>query len=80
MLDLYQFEECPYSQKVRKTLSNLRIDYIIRNVAEDKKMRTHLSRLTGQNEVPTLIDSDQDITIAGDDVKIIAYLENKYSS
>jgi len=78
MLDLYQFEDCPYSKKVRQKLSELEIDYILRNVSEEKSNRARLLKISGQDEVPTLIDSVGDITISGDDTKIIAYLENEY--
>ncbi|GJL62004.1 MAG: glutaredoxin [Nitrospirales bacterium] len=78
MLDLYQFENCPYSQKVRQKLSELEIDYILRNVSEEKSNRTRLLKISGQDAVPTLIDSVGNTMIAGDDAKIIAYLENEY--
>lgn len=78
MLELYQLEECPYCTKVRKKLSELGIDYILRNVPEDNDKRTYLKRLSGQDSVPTLIDSDTQRILAGDDQPIIQYLEEQY--
>ncbi|MEX2493879.1 MAG: glutaredoxin domain-containing protein [Nitrospirales bacterium] len=46
MLELYQFEECPYSTKVRKKLSEMEIDYILRNVPEDNATRNRLKSLS----------------------------------
>lgn len=78
MLELYQLEECPYCTKVRKKLSELGIDYILRNVPEDNTRRKRLKSLSGQDRVPTLIDSDTHRVLAGDDQHIIQYLEEQY--
>lgn len=78
MLELYQFEECPYSQKVRRQLSEWRIDYILRNVPRDVEQRTQLMNLSGQAKVPTLVDSDRDQILAGDEEKILSYLNAFY--
>jgi len=78
MLELYQLEECPYCTKVRKKLSELGIDYILRNVPEDNTKRKRLKRLSGQDSVPTLIDSDTNNIVAGDEQQIIQYLEKQY--
>ncbi|HSF10885.1 MAG TPA: glutathione S-transferase N-terminal domain-containing protein [Nitrospirales bacterium] len=79
MLELYQFEECPYSTKVRKKLSEWEIDCILRNVSQDKSKRSLLWKISGQDEVPTLIDSDRDAIIAGDEKRIIQHLETYYA-
>ena len=76
MLELYQFEDCPYSTKVRKRLSEMEIDYILRNVSQDTSQRDRLRNISGQDEVPTLIDSDRDAIIAADEKRIIQHLEN----
>ncbi len=78
MLELYQFEDCPYSTKVRKRLSELEIDYVLRNVSQDKSKRSLLKKVSGQDEVPTLIDSDRDAIIAADEKRIIQHLETYY--
>lgn len=79
MLELYQLEDCPYSTKVRKRLSELEIDYILRNVSQDTSQRDRLRNFSGQDEVPTLIDSDRDMIIAADEKKIIQHLETYYA-
>jgi len=80
MLELYQFEECPHSAKVRQNLSARQIDSILRNVSPDKSNREHLRQVSGQDEVPTLDDSDRNTIIAGDEQRIIHHLDTLYAS
>lgn len=78
MLELYQFEECPHSQKVRQRLSDWGIDYILRNVPKDLEKRTQLMKVSGQAKVPTLVDSDRERILGGDENKILVYLIEFY--
>ena len=78
MLELYQFEECPYCVRVRKKLSELEVDFISRNVPRKKDDRKMLIKVSGQDGVPTLVDTDKGIVIADDDDRIIHYLEEEY--
>ena len=75
MLELYQFESCPYSARVRAALSKRQIDYVLRNEPADPSRRERLRRLTGQTAVPTLVDQEHDVVIAGDDERILSYLQ-----
>ncbi len=77
MLELYQFEECPYCVRVREKLSEMCLDFIARNVPRKKEDRKMLIKVSGQNGVPTLVDGNT--VIADDDEKIIEYLEKNYS-
>ena len=74
MLELYQFEACPHSARVRAMLSGRGVDYVLRNEPADPSRRERLQRLTGQTAVPTLVDQDHDVVITGDDERIIEYL------
>jgi glutaredoxin len=78
MLELYQFEGCPHSQKVRQQLSDWGIDYILRNVPQDLGKRTQLMKVSGQATVPTLVDSDREQIFAGDEEKILSHLNAFY--
>ena len=78
MLELYQFEECPYCVRVRKKMTDLGIDCILRNEPRDKSQRERLRKICGQVGVPTLVDSDTGKIIPDDDDEIIAYLEERY--
>ena len=78
MLELYQFETCPYSTHVRVMMSEWEMDYILRNVSKDKAKRQRLKKISGQNDVPTLVDSLRNVVIGGNEKKIIAYLRRHY--
>ena len=39
MLELYQFEACPFSAQVRAKMSEWKMDYLLRNVSKDKSRR-----------------------------------------
>jgi glutathione S-transferase len=80
MLELYQFEECPYCKSVRTAMTDLELSYIIHNVSRDKNNRTKLEDISNQKFVPVLVDPNTDTIIADDDEKIIEYLKTKYAS
>ena len=44
MLELYQFEECPFSTQVRLKMSEWEVDYILRNVSKLKSKRQRLKK------------------------------------
>lgn len=75
MLELYQFEGCPYCSKVRSKLTELGIDFIARNV--DKNDRTRVEEVSGQTGVPVLVDPNTDTTMPESD-DIVDYLEEHY--
>ncbi|HCA67467.1 MAG: Glutaredoxin [Parcubacteria group bacterium GW2011_GWC2_44_17] len=75
MLELYQFEECPYCARVRARMTDLGISYIIHNVPRERNKRDELEKISGQRFVPVLVDKEHDVMIADDDEKIIRYLE-----
>lgn len=80
MLELFQFEQCPYCQKVREKLTELDLDYICRNVPKGSGTRELLKDLGGKEQVPFLVD-----TTGGETTKmyesddIVDYLEENYS-
>jgi glutathione S-transferase len=76
LLELYQFEGCPYCGKVRKKMTELGIDFIARQV--DKDDRSRVKEISGQTGVPVLVDPNTDTTMPESD-DIVEYLEKKYS-
>jgi glutaredoxin 3 len=78
MLELYQTEDCPYCMRVRITLAELGLDYVIRNEPYSHRERTRLKELSGQTYVPTLHDPERGIIITDDDDKIIDYVNEHY--
>jgi glutaredoxin 3 len=78
MLELYQTEDCSSCVRVRETLADLGLDYIIRNEPFSHRERTRLKTLSGQTFVPTLHDPERGVIIVDDDEKIINYLTEHY--
>lgn len=76
MLELYQFESCPYCSKVRKKLTKLGVDVKLRQV--DKNDRSRVEEVSGQTNVPVLVDPNTDTTMPESD-DIVDYLEEHYA-
>jgi glutathione S-transferase len=77
MLELYQFEGCPYCSKVRSKLTDLGIDFIARQA--DKQDRSRVEEVSGQTNVPVLVDPNTD-TVMPESDDIVDYLEEQYGS
>lgn len=79
MLELYQFESCPYCSKVRQKLTELQVDYIARNAPKGSKKRDFIEKTYGQAQVPLLVDMDEDLALY-ESSDIIDYLEKRFSA
>ena len=86
MLQLYQTEGCPHSKKVRETLSELGVSYVIHNPrltgeegGDVTNGQTHeeLTELGGEDQIPYLRDTNRGETRYESD-DIVAYLEHHY--
>lgn len=75
MLEVYQFEGCPYCSKVRQKLTDLGIDFIARQVDHDDRSR--VEEVSGQTNVPVLKDPNTD-TVMPESDDIVEYLEEHY--
>ena len=73
MLELYQTEWCPSSQRVRQRLTELGIDYVARQVPVAKERRHTLRRVAGTDVIPTLVP-DNAAPVVGEDA-IRAWLD-----
>ncbi len=78
MLELYQFESCPYCQRVREVLSELEVDYICRNVRYGTPKWEQFVELNPNGQVPFLVDKEKGIAMDESEA-IIAYLEKNYA-
>ena len=78
MLELYQFEQCPYSTQVRLKMSEWEIDYVLRNVSKLKSKRRLLKKIQDRREFLRWWISGHDVIITGDEKKIIAHLRKHY--
>jgi len=75
VLTLYQTEWCVYSHRVRRLLTELCLDYTCINVAPTGDERAELRDLSGQTEIPVLVDGGQ--VICGSD-PILDHLRASY--
>ncbi|MFB6191673.1 MAG: glutathione S-transferase N-terminal domain-containing protein [Candidatus Nanohaloarchaea archaeon] len=76
MLELYQFEGCPFCSKVREKMTELGLDFIARQV-DPKGDRSRVEEVSGQTGVPVLVDPNRDVVMPESD-DIVEYLEEHY--
>jgi glutaredoxin 3 len=75
MLEVYQFEGCPFCSKVRQKMTDLGLDFIARSV--DPNDRSRVEEVSGQTGVPVLKDPNRDVVMPESD-DIVEYLEEHY--
>lgn len=87
MLELYQAEDCPFSQKVRKKLTELGVSYIIHNPRLpggqggdilNQQTYNEMKAIGKKDQIPFLVDHQLEETVYESD-EIIEYLEEHYS-
>ena len=66
MLELWQTEWCPASRRVRQRLTELGIDYVIRQVPVEKDQRHALRRATAIDTIPALVFDNGEIAVGED--------------
>jgi glutathione S-transferase len=77
MLELWQTEWCPASHRVRERLTELGVDYIVRQVPVEKNERAGLVKAAGTDTIPALA-TDDGTHILGD-AAILGYLEGRFT-
>ena len=76
MIQVYQAEWCPHSARLRERLTELGVDYVIRQAGPTPDQRQELSEATGCMTIPTVVLEDG--TVVGVDTgDIIAELERQ---
>ena len=75
MLDLYILETCPFCRKVMDTFDETNIEYNKKNILEKENI-DELIKLGGKQQVPFLVDNDNDKFMYESD-DIIEYVKNK---
>jgi glutathione S-transferase len=63
MLELWQTEWCPASQRIRARLTELGVDYLTRQVSVDREQRAALRDRTGSDTIPALALEDDTVAI-----------------
>lgn len=78
VLTLYQLEGCPYCEKVVQRLDELEIDYETTWVPSLHSERELVKQISGQRQVPVLVDEDHGVTMPESD-RILEYLDKNYA-
>ncbi len=73
MLELYQAEWCPHSAKVRQRLTELGVDYVVRQVPAEPRERRAMRKATREIEIPVLVREDGSV-LSGED-EILPWLD-----
>ena len=63
MLELWQTEWCPASRRLRQRLTELGVDYLIRQVPVEREQRHVLRRATGTETIPALTLEDGTVLV-----------------
>ena len=79
LLELYEFEACPFCRKVREVLCELDLDYLVHPVAHGSPRRDRLVELGGKMQVPYLVDPNTGARLY-ESADIIAYLNATYGA
>ena len=77
MLELYQTEWCPASRRVRERLTELGLDYLVRQVPVERDERTALLVATGADTIPALL-LDDGMAVVGEEA-IESYLDERFN-
>jgi glutaredoxin len=77
MIQVFQAEWCPHSAKLRQRLTELGVDYVVRQVAPAPPERSALQEATGQDSIPAVILEDGTV-VTGDTEDIIAEVEQQF--
>lgn len=77
MIKLYQFEDCPYCEKVRQCLKSLNLDYEKVEVPYEREKRQQIVIEKNNGKVPVLDDNGKIIVESN---IIVQYLNEKYGT
>ncbi|MEF8907719.1 MAG: glutathione S-transferase N-terminal domain-containing protein [Haloarculaceae archaeon] len=75
---LYRLEGCPWCEKVVDELDELGVDYESVWVEGLHSERNEVKRVSGQRQVPVLVDEERGVTMA-ESARILEYLEESYA-
>ncbi len=75
-LELWQTEWCPASRSVRERLTELGVDYAIRQVPVEREERTALLEATGSDAIPALVVANGRVLVGEDAIGV--YLDEQF--
>ncbi|ELY99334.1 glutathione S-transferase N-terminal domain-containing protein [Natrialba asiatica] len=77
-ITLYQLEGCPYCERVADRLDELDVDYESNWVESFHSERDEVKRVSGQRQVPVIVDEDAGVTMAESE-RIVDFLDASYA-
>lgn len=77
-LTLYELEGCPFCEYAADALEALDLDYDSVWVDPMHSDRNEVKRVSGQRQVPVLVDEDRGVTMAESE-RIVEYLQRSYA-
>ncbi|WP_226005300.1 glutaredoxin family protein [Natrinema salinisoli] len=78
MVTLYRLEGCPYCEHVVDRLEELDVDYESVWVEGLHSKRDEVKKVSGQRQVPVIIDEDRGVTMAESE-RILDYLDSTHA-
>ena len=78
MIKLYQTETCPFCIRVREKLDELGLEYETVDVSWNTAERDEVAEISGQRQVPVIVDKDHGIDGMNESSEILEYLEKTY--
>ncbi|MDL5362753.1 glutathione S-transferase N-terminal domain-containing protein [Halalkalicoccus sp. NIPERK01] len=78
-IQLYELQGCPFCAKVKGKLDELGVEYDSHMVPASHAERTEVKEISGQTEVPMIVDPDHGVEGMAESDDIVAYLEETYA-
>ncbi len=78
MRTLYVQPFCPYCRKVKRALDDLALDYETERVSFFKFRRDEVREVSGQSQVPVLVDPEHGVEGMNESSDIVDYLYETY--
>ncbi len=79
-LTLYELPGCPFCAKVTNTLEELNLEYETSEVPPAHADRNEVKEISGQTQVPVLVDDNNGIEGMNESADIVQYLEETYGT
>ncbi len=79
-ITFYELPGCPFCAKVRSKLEELDLEYDTVEVPRSHDDREQVREVSGQTEVPVIVDESHGVEGMAESSDIVEYLEKTYGS
>lgn len=77
-ITLYDLPGCPFCVKVKRKLDELGLDYEVVEVPASHAKRDRVKKISGQTQVPVIVDEKNGVEGMNESSDIVKYLEETY--